>query len=1172
MASFNLQSSLNIDVNAYNRGIRSAIENTKALQKATKDSQDQINQAGKTLQNAFNVRSDGTIRNELKALNDAYTAIKNSGVASASEIARANQSLKQKTKELKDELNATNQELKAFATITSGIAFATITAGLVSATKQAINLHDALVSINQVGNFNDTGLTKLKNEITAISREIPLTVNALAEIAKGGVQANIPNDDLKEYISLVGKVASAFDILPEEASKAFGTIGNIYKLNVKQISDLADAINFLADSTASVAEKDLVNVLQRTAGAGQSFGLTAQQITALGNTLLSFGKAPEVAGSSINTLLNTLSATETQSKKFKDTLEQIGLPAKQFADLIEQNPQQALFKFLETLKELDKRSQNNAIGNLFGQGDDANSIRALLPVLDDYRANVEKATNATLTAGSVNKSFATSLDAFKNQFQLLNNNVSELGANLGEVFLPLLSKVVSGLSDGAKSIADFVKEFPNLSAGIGVVAGVNAGFLALLGTLGVFKKVISALGIGSLIGELTALEATAGTVASSGVWAGIGTAIATGLKIGVSAISQAGGLLSLLIADTQNDIAILRKSEEQTQAFAREDARFREKTAQSNIEANKRNFANQMQQQKEAFRGFRQLEAQGYRNPKSINFDAITNSKAISRARSQSEGTARRALIQEQKQEVNELQLALKDLESVRTAILADINNDLSKTRATLSQNLTYIDNDLADGIISLQDAYKGRLEAIQKGAEAERNALNVQESLLNTQLDNLYKQREEILNSNNPKLQEKLADINGKINQTQVDISKIPAEIEIINIETDTKLTNLYRDNKTNSFKLDGIRATVKLDLSSQQENLQKSIQDLFNQENIANNPLNAIVSQLTQNEDLLRQKRELANIESQKIPIYDAEIQRLQQVNQELIRNIELKNDSASSNQLIFDNKEIQDNIKSINDYQIAINQIKTNILELDNTKNVFREIGEVGASAFDNLFTSFAQGTATAGQAFKSFVGDVLKGIAQIIAKQLTSNLGNLISTAFSGGQSLSGFAKGGAVGGVGHKGEYVFNPAEASRIGLNNLNFLNGYTGKGGKYDVAGFLQQGSYVINKESTNALGLDFLNFLKHGVPLFGHQVNSSLRKLRGFASGGAVDGSNASSQSKDIAQQNSPFSVKVEVINNNNSNVNVDKSRLLQDQVISIFLDSYDNGGVIGQRLKGT
>src|SRR6185295_9835478 len=481
--TYDVQSSLLIDVERFNANIKRVDNALKNLQSTTKGTDAQLAAAAKTLQRAFDVKPDNTIRAEIKLLQDSYKALEDTGVLSLNELRKANQELQKKTKELNNELKGLTQEVTAFLAVSSGIAFSALSLGLATATGEAIKLHDAIVGINQIGSFDNKALDGIKSDLLDLSRQIPLTTAELAEIAKGGVQANIPTSQLKEYTFLISQVASAFEILPEAATNAFGAISNVYNLNIEQLRLVGDAINKLADTTAKVTERDLINVVQRSAGAAQALGLTAQQLAALGASLLSFGSAPEVAATAINSMLLKLSTAQVQTKDFREGIVKLGLNLKDFSKLATTDGQGALNLLLSKLAGLDKLSRNNAVATLFGStGEETQTILKLLTNLEQYNIAQTKVANVTDYAGNVNKAYTASLDSIAKQFQILKNNFSEFGVSIGDSFLPLISPLIQGLSTAIKAITDFTNEFPKITL---VVIGGLTAIIGLFGAVAV---------------------------------------------------------------------------------------------------------------------------------------------------------------------------------------------------------------------------------------------------------------------------------------------------------------------------------------------------------------------------------------------------------------------------------------------------------------------------------------------------------------------------------------------------------------------------------------------------------------------------------------------------------------------------------------------------------------
>ncbi|RZG81829.1 hypothetical protein EXE10_12755 [Acinetobacter sp. WCHAc060033] len=138
---------------------------------------------------------------------------------------------------------------------------------------------------------------------------------------------------------------------------------------------------------------------------------------------------------------------------------------------------------------------------------------------------------------------------------------------------------------------------------------------------------------------------------------------------------------------------------------------------------------------------------------------------------------------------------------------------------------------------------------------------------------------------------------------------------------------------------------------------------------------------------------------------------------------------------------------------------------------------QIEEKIAGGMTDAIMAWADGTQSAGDAFKQFASDFLREIAQMILKQMIFNAIKAASSAmgYSDGGLVTGFARG-------------------------------GYTGAGGKFQPAGVVHKDEFVIRKESTSQPGAkEFLwSFNQNGM--------EALNKFKGYADGGLVDAPNIS------------------------------------------------------------
>lgn len=125
---------------------------------------------------------------------------------------------------------------------------------------------------------------------------------------------------------------------------------------------------------------------------------------------------------------------------------------------------------------------------------------------------------------------------------------------------------------------------------------------------------------------------------------------------------------------------------------------------------------------------------------------------------------------------------------------------------------------------------------------------------------------------------------------------------------------------------------------------------------------------------------------------------------------------------------------------------------------------QLAERFSDGLTNAMFDWIDATKSASDAFREFASSFLREIAQMILKQL------------------------------------IFNATKAA-LGAMGVGFSSGgYTGAGGKYDVAGVVHKDEFVIRKESTSQQGAkEFLNYFN----IYGMEA---LNKFRGYSTGGLV------------------------------------------------------------------
>lgn len=371
---------------------------------------------------------------------------------------------------------------------------------------RAITFESSFADVKKVVAGSRDELDALAQQIKEIGREkIPLPLSSLNEIAAAGGQLGLLAKDIGGFIELVGEASTSFDILPNEAGQTFGALRNIYSASMAELRLLGDQINVLGDRSNAL-ERDILNLLTRSGGAAQRFGLLRGESAALAAAMLNLGRPPEIAATAMRNMLASLQGVEVQSKDFQEALLALGLDAADFAKSIQENPNKALDGFLARIAQLDARSQTNILQQLFGKGEDSAAIGDLVQSLEEYRRLQKLVGDGADYAGSMTRAFGERSRTAEAHLTLLKNSVEIAAINMTTVFLPVIRAVADGLRAVTMAMANFSERFPNadLVMHLTIVLSSLAGIFRLLSVA--IQFIVPAIGpaIGALRGLISA--------------------------------------------------------------------------------------------------------------------------------------------------------------------------------------------------------------------------------------------------------------------------------------------------------------------------------------------------------------------------------------------------------------------------------------------------------------------------------------------------------------------------------------------------------------------------------------------------------------------------------------------------------------------------------------------
>lgn len=425
--------------------------------------------------------------NEITKLDRGFAKIRDSIKATTVDMDRLNSKL--------DGFKNTHQKLVGFkAKISDEFSNIGETIAKVGAftlpVKLAMDYESAMVDVKKYIEFDsDEQFKALGEQIKAISKDYGVDFKEIAAIAASGGQQGLAAKDIPEYTRLVSKMATAFDMSGAEAGDAAAYVMNNFKLSTKELQKLGNQMNFLDDKMSMVASNKLFDILNRTSSNANVLGLGADAAAALGASMLSLGKEPEVASTALNSLYGALGNLDGQAPKFHKALSKIGLDAQYLKTALKKDAAGAVWMFLNAIGKANADDRMGILTDMFGKefSDDIGSL-----VTSSQTPNQAFDLIKQNSAGSLDEAMELKLGTAQSNLERLRASMINLGISVGNAFMPIVGAVSKVLSVVVDFLAMVATEFPTVTK---IALGVVGGFLAWGALLPIFKIISLSFGV-----------------------------------------------------------------------------------------------------------------------------------------------------------------------------------------------------------------------------------------------------------------------------------------------------------------------------------------------------------------------------------------------------------------------------------------------------------------------------------------------------------------------------------------------------------------------------------------------------------------------------------------------------------------------------------------------------
>ncbi len=329
-----------------------------------------------------------------------------------------------------------------------------VSAGFGLAIKEGMELEQQMAYVAKTTGLAGEQLIELRDSLLALSTQMPTSVEELAQIAQIAGQLGIQGRAaILEFTKTVAQMSVAFDMTAEDATINMAKIAGAFALPIKQVKNLASAINVLGNTTAA-AEREILNALRRFAGVASQFNITADSASALVATLIALGEEPERAGYRLSSaILDLTDNLDKLALQMRTTVEEL----KKRLDM--GDALGVLLDYLNYLRRIPSETERAALAQEVFSADAYRAVAKLITAYDTLQVNLKNAQQGFIEGTALAKEYENATATLAAQFQRLKNAMKLIMIKVFDKIKPDLDNFVTSIERALPQIYAFAIVF-----------------------------------------------------------------------------------------------------------------------------------------------------------------------------------------------------------------------------------------------------------------------------------------------------------------------------------------------------------------------------------------------------------------------------------------------------------------------------------------------------------------------------------------------------------------------------------------------------------------------------------------------------------------------------------------------------------------------------------------
>jgi TP901 family phage tail tape measure protein len=367
------------------------------------------------------------------SLKRAQKSVQNWGTKTQRSLANTSKSIARSFRKLLTPINALGASLGAAFSIKKVV--------------QAVaNYETALVGVVKTTGLAGKELTKFEEDMSAFTRRFAIGKTELLELAQAAGQLGVETKDLAKFTKIMAEMAKASDVAGEEGAKAIARLLTVTQEGVGVADNFTSALVGLGNS-AKASESEILEMSTRVAQATAVFNVSSVDVLGISTALKELGARSESAGSSVGRAMIAINASiQAGGKEAAEMARVMGVSVEQLAADFKDNAFNTFLTFLDRLGEQGTSATETLKKFKIAGAQNTAVLLTLAGNMDIVRAKLGQSSDMwTENTARVNEaSIANETSASK--FQILKNNISEVGIQIGLKLLPAIKSILTEIN------------------------------------------------------------------------------------------------------------------------------------------------------------------------------------------------------------------------------------------------------------------------------------------------------------------------------------------------------------------------------------------------------------------------------------------------------------------------------------------------------------------------------------------------------------------------------------------------------------------------------------------------------------------------------------------------------------------------------------------------------